>query len=162
MKLIMIVLLSVRLFAWQFLEEDFDKLSPQQIQIIEDSIRIGNTVGLGLELAAIVVVETRAGQYLGNSQKICGAHQLNVFIQKTKLGSTSPSINLCNYLNHNHKYSAHLALSELKYWLRHSNGITEAILKYNRGWKAHPYDSTYKKRFNQSLNTLRNEYRKEK
>ncbi len=76
--IILIILFCVNLFSWDF---DYNQLSSNETELTNKLIKIGEPHGLGLELAAIGIIETRLGKFESNNKYICGIHQINTSYQ---------------------------------------------------------------------------------
>lgn len=156
MKILIGITLSVSvLFSWSFEYKDIHKLTPKQKQVITESINVGNTKGLGLEVAAIAMVETQAGDYMGKVNRICGVHQVDTLVQLSKMKSKGSSKLLCKTLDNNHKYSALLATKELEYWISKSKNYQQAVNRYNRGWQPNKHDQTFWNRYNKAYTIIK-------
>ena len=143
--------------GWKFSERSIDGLSDSQLEVINISINVGNTQGLGVVLAALSIVETQAGAYMGNTRnRICGVHQIDVINLKDKLKSNGDWRGLCEQINANVHFSATMALRELTYWLDNSKSLRQAINRYNRGWLPHKHDVVFWGRFQQAYITINN------
>ena len=108
--IILIVLLCMQLFSWDF---NYKELSSEDIELTNKLIKIGKPYGLGLELAAIGIVETRLGKFRSNNNYICGIHKININEALKKVGSNGNKKVLCNELNTNENLSSIFALNEL-------------------------------------------------
>lgn len=143
------------LLAWTFNQEDYDNLTEAQRTIIKDSYNIGAIYNLGYTLAAISIVETRAGAIKDSSDnRICGPHQVDVRISLRYLKSKSDYKKLCKALESHSILSSHLALLNLRYWSKNSKSYKQMIKRYNRGWNKSKYDKEYLRRFEQVLKVL--------
>ena len=111
--LILITILCINLFAWDF---KYNELSQDEANLTDKLIKIGEPHGLGLELAAIGIVETRLGKIESNSNYICGMHQINTNITMKRINSRGDKNKLCEELNTNENLSSIFALNELIYW----------------------------------------------
>jgi hypothetical protein len=118
---------------------------------------MGKPHNLGNTLAAISIVETRAGAFTDSSaNRICGAHQVDVNIVKENLGTNSTLKTICKALKENHTLSAMVSLQILLYWKDNSSTLKTTLLRYNRGWKYHPSDEEFYRRFVMTLRVLEN------
>lgn len=154
---LVLFLLPLSLFSWDFTEKDFDNLSAKQLDIINTTYAIGNTQDLGLTQASLVIVETRAGEYLGNTNNhICGSHQVNVNTVMKSLKSKGNMTVLCRVIRGHPILSSLLSLEILKYWRDNSSSYREMVLSYNRGWNKHKHDKVYWERFTKVMNVLKN------
>lgn len=134
--------------SWSFTQKDFQELSDSQKEVIKTSYWMGKPHNLGNELAAISIVETRAGAYRDYSaNRICGAHQVDVSIAKENLGSKSTLKSICKALKENHTLSAIVSLQILLYWKDTTTSLKTALLRYNRGWNNRPSDAEFYRRF---------------
>lgn len=141
---------------WKFTEHDFRELSHSQKEIIKKSYWIGKSYGLGNILAAISIVETRAGAFPDKSKnRICGAHQVDVNVVKENLGTETSPKRLCKALQDNPVLSAIVSLEILLYWKEHSKNAKEMLNKYNRGWEESPHDDEYYRRIQMVLKVLK-------
>lgn len=154
-KLLLLVL-PIYLMAWNFTTKDFNELSDKQLEVINTSYKIGNMKELGLSLAAISIVETRGGTYLGNTNNhICGSHQVDVKHVMASLNSNGDLVSLCKTIREHNILSSLVSLSILNYWKNNSSSYREMILSYNRGWKKHKHDKVYWSRFTKVLTILK-------
>lgn len=140
---------------WKFTQQDFENLTEAQKSIIKQSYWIGKPHGLGNTLAAISIVETRAGAYPDRSyNRICGAHQVDVMIVKENTGTTTHPKVLCKALQDNPVLSAIVAMQILLYWRDNSSTFRGMLNKYNRGWNQTPYDDEFYRRMYMTLKVL--------
>ena len=149
-----IVLLSAPL--WSFTQEDYDSLNQSQRDIIKKSYYIGNSYALGETLAAISIVETRAGAFPDKSRnRICGTHQVDVNVVKKNLNTTTSTQKICKALQDSPVLSAVVSLEILLYWRDNSSSYRDMIYKYSRGWQERPHDEEYFRRIQMTLKVLR-------
>lgn len=140
---------------WKFTQEDFNNLTLAQKAILKQSYWVGKPHSLGHTIAAISIVETRAGAYPDKSRnRICGAHQVDVMIAKENLGTLTSPRALCKALQDNSVLSAMVSLEILLYWKDNSKTVRGMITKYSRGWKETPHDDEYYRRFSMVLKVL--------
>lgn len=140
---------------WKFTQQDFDELSIAQKSILKQSYWVGHPYGLGNTLAAISIVETRAGAFPDKTRnRICGVHQVDVFVAKENLGTDTSPRKLCKALQDNPVLSAIVSLEILLYWKDNSRTYENMINKYNRGWNETPYDAEYYRRIQMTLKVL--------
>ena len=143
--LILITILSINLFAWDF---KYNELSQDEANLTDKLIKIGEPHGLGLELAAIGIVETRLGKIESNSNYICGMHQINTNITMKRINSRGDKNKLCEELNTNENLSSIFALNELIYWKKYNkNNISKMIMSYNSGFEKSNHSKEYLRRF---------------
>lgn len=153
--LVIYLLLVTNILAWDFTQDDYDNLTDNQKQVIKDSYYIGLPYDLGYTLAALAIVETKAGAVLGDTtNKICGYHQVNVYIALKYSKSKGSSKVLCEYLNVNSKLSSIMALDNLLYWKSTTKIFNKMIKRYNRGWVPSDHDAEYIRRFDLVLKLL--------
>lgn len=151
--LILITLLCMELFSWDF---KYKELSSEDIELTNKLIKIGKPHGLGLELAAIGIVETRLGKIRSNNKYICGMHQININEAMKKVGSNGDKKALCNELNTNENLSSIFALNELIYWKKYTkNNLSQMITNYNSGFEKSDHSKEYLRRFNIVYNELK-------
>lgn len=94
-------------FAWNFSTKDMKRLTPYQQMILDISYQVGEEErkGLGIDIAAIALVETTFGIQNRNNH-ICGAHQIDVrYVPYT-----------CDEVNSNPVLSARLAVQNFLNW----------------------------------------------
>lgn len=152
-NLILIILLCMELFSWDF---NYEELSIDEVELTNKLINIGKPHGLGLELAAIGIVETRLGKFESNNKYICGIHQINTNIALKRVGSVGNKNRLCNELNINENLSSIFALNELIYWKKYTkNNISEMISSYNSGFEKSTHSKEYLRRFKIVYNELK-------
>lgn len=152
---LMVLNINALASSWSFTQKDFQELSESQKEVLKSSYWIGKPHNLGNELAAISIVETRAGAFPDSSvNRICGVHQVDVNIVKENLGSKSNLKTICKALKDNHTLSAIVSLQILLYWKDTSKTLKMALLRYNRGWKYHPSDAEFYRRFSTTLHVL--------
>ncbi len=150
---ILIILFYVNLFSWDF---NYKELSLDEVELTNKLINIGKPHGLGLELAAIGIIETRLGKFESNNKYICGIHQINTNIALKRVGSIGNKNRLCNELNTNENLSSIFALNELIYWKKYTkNNISEMISNYNSGFEKSSHSKEYLRRFNVVYNELK-------
>ena len=143
--LILVSILCVSLFSWDF---NYNELTENETKLTEKLIKIGEPHGLGLELAAIGIIETRLGKYESNNNYICGIHQINTKIAMKRIGSNGDKNKFCNEINTNKNLSSILALNELIYWKKYTrNNIKKMITKYNSGFEKSSHSDEYLRRF---------------
>ena len=143
--LILITILCINLFAWDF---KYNELSQDEANLTDKLIKIGEPHGLGLELAAIGIVETRLGKIESNSNYICGMHQINTNITMKRINSRGDKSKLCEELNTNENLSSIFALNELIYWKKYNkNNISKMIMSYNSGFEKSNHSKEYLRRF---------------
>jgi hypothetical protein len=143
----------VNLFSWDF---DYNQLSSNETELTNKLIKIGEPHGLGLELAAIGIVETRLGKFESNNKYICGIHQINTKIAMKRIGSNGDKNRLCEELNSNENLSSIFALNELIYWKKYTkNNISQMIINYNSGFEKSTHSKEYLRRFNMVYNKLK-------
>lgn len=151
--IILIILFCVNLFSWDF---DYNQLSSNETELTNKLIKIGEPHGLGLELAAIGIVETRLGKFESNNKYICGIHQINTKIAMKRIGSNGDKNRLCEELNLNENLSSIFALNELIYWKKYTkNNISQMITNYNSGFEKSSHSKEYLRRFNMVYNKLK-------
>lgn len=149
------LLAAPRTSDWKFTQDDFNALSQEQLDVLKSSYWMGKPHDLGLTLAAISIVETRAGAFKDTSKnRICGAHQVDVTIVKENLGSKSPLRKICKAIQDNHTLSAMVSLQILLYWKDNSRTLRTTIVRYNRGWHYHPHEEEFYRRFVMVLKVL--------
>ena len=154
-KFILLILLCINLFAWDF---NYKELSQEETNLTNKLIKIGEPHGLGLELAAIGIVETRLGKFESNSNYICGMHQLNTNITMKRINSRGDKNKLCEELNTNENLSSIFALNELIYWKKYNkNNISKMIMSYNSGFEKSNHSKEYLRRFMVVYNELKKE-----
>ena len=147
------ILFCVNLFSWDF---DYNQLSSNETELTNKLIKIGEPHGLGLELAAIGIVETRLGKFESNNKYICGIHQINTRIAMKRIGSNGNKNRLCEELNINENLSSIFALNELIYWKKYTkNNISQMITNYNSGFEKSSHSKEYLRRFNMVYNKLK-------
>ena len=147
------ILFCVNLFSWDF---DYNQLSSNETELTNKLIKIGEPHGLGLELAAIGIVETRLGKFESNNKYICGIHQINTRIAMKRIGSNGNKNRLCEELNINENLSSIFALNELIYWTKYTkNNISQMITNYNSGFEKSSHSKEYLRRFNIVYNELK-------
>jgi hypothetical protein len=147
------ILFCVNLFSWDF---DYNQLSSNETELTNKLIKIGEPHGLGLELAAIGIVETRLGKFESNNKYICGIHQINTRIAMKRIGSNGNKNRLCEELNINENLSSIFALNELIYWKKYTkNNISQMITNYNSGFEKSSHSKEYLRRFNIVYNELK-------
>lgn len=143
--------------SWSFTQQDFNDLTLQQKDIIKKSYWIGKPYGLENTLAAISIVETRAGEFPDKSRNsICGAHQVNVHIVKENMKTLSSPRDICKALQDNPVLSAIVALDILMYWKENSKTYKTMLFRYNRGWQEMPHDEEFYRRLVMVLRVLEN------
>lgn len=143
----------MNLFSWDF---DYNQLSANETELTNKLIKIGEPHGLGLELAAIGIVETRLGKFESNNKYICGIHQINTKIAMKRIGSNGDKNRLCEELNSNENLSSIFALNELIYWKKYTkNNISQMITNYNSGFEKSSHSKEYLRRFNIVYNELK-------
>ena len=151
--IILIILFCVNLFSWDF---DYNQLSSNETELTNKLIKIGEPHGLGLELAAIGIIETRLGKFESNNKYICGIHQINTRIAMKRIGSNGNKNRLCEELNINENLSSIFALNELIYWKKYTkNNISQMITNYNSGFEKSSHSKEYLRRFNMVYNKLK-------
>lgn len=151
--IILIILFCVNLFSWDF---DYNQLSSNETELTNKLIKIGEPHGLGLELAAIGIIETRLGKFESNNKYICGIHQINTKIAMKRIGSNGDKNRLCEELNSNENLSSIFALNELIYWKKYTkNNISQMITNYNSGFEKSTHSKEYLRRFNMVYNKLK-------
>ncbi len=154
-KFILLILFCMNLFAWDF---NYKELSQEETDLTNKLIKIGEPHGLGLELAAIGIVETRLGKFESNSNNICGMHQLNTNITMKRINSRGDKNRLCEELNTNENLSSIFALNELIYWKKYNkNNISKMIMSYNSGFEKSNHSKEYLRRFMVVYNELKKE-----
>ena len=146
MKIIILIsAICISLFSWDF---NYNELTENETKLTEKLIKIGAPHGLGLELAAIGIVETRLGKFESSSNYICGIHQINTTIAMKRVGSNGDKSRLCNELNTNKNLSSILALNELIYWKKQTNNnVKKMIMSYNSGFEKSSHSDEYLRRF---------------
>ena len=143
----------MNLFSWDF---DYNQLSSNETELTNKLIKIGEPHGLGLELAAIGIIETRLGKFESNNKYICGIHQINTKIAMKRIGSNGDKNRLCEELNSNENLSSIFALNELIYWKKYTkNNISQMITNYNSGFEKSSHSKEYLRRFNMVYNKLK-------
>ena len=147
--------LNLHASTWSFTQKDFQELNESQKDILKISYWMGKPHDLGNVLAAISIVETRAGAYNDTSaNRICGVHQVDVSVVKENLGTNSTLKSICTALKENHTLSAMVSLQILLYWRDNSRTLKTTLLRYNRGWKYHPSDDEFYRRYVMTLRVL--------
>ena len=155
MKYLLIVLTPCIMFAWSFTQADFNNLSDAQLRIIKDSYHAGKPYNLGISLAALSIVETRAGEYKDTSNnRICGPHQIDVLVALEQNNSKGSPKKLCKEVQRHSKLSSKMALDNLIYWKQNSKGLKQAINRYNRGWNRSAHDLEFLRRFEMTIRVL--------
>jgi hypothetical protein len=142
---------------WVFTQKEYNELTSQQKDVIKKSYWIGKSYGLGNTLAAISIVESRAGAIQDRRHsKICGPHQVDTTIAKENLATSTSAKEICKELKSNPTLSAIVSLEILLYWKDNSKSYKGMLNKYNRGWQESPYDDEYYRRFIMTLKVLEN------
>ena len=154
MKIIILIsAICISLFSWDF---NYNELTENETKLTEKLIKIGAPHGLGLELAAIGIVETRLGKFGSNNRYICGIHQINTNTALKRVGSNGNKKALCNELNTNENLSSIFALNELIYWKKYTkNNLSQMITNYNSGFEKSDHSKEYLRRFNIVYNELK-------
>lgn len=151
----LVLLLPCFLMSWSFTQKDFDNLSETQLKIIKDSYSTGKPYNLGVSLAALSVVETRAGEYKDTSDnRICGPHQVDVVVALEQSKSKGSAKKLCKEVQRHSKLSSKIALDNLRYWKNNSKGLKQAVNRYNRGWNRTEHDLEFLRRFSMVVKVL--------
>jgi len=149
------LLYSSSLLAWNFNQDDYNRLSEKQKVVIKDSYVVGELYNLGYTLAALSIVETRAGEYKdSNNNRICGPHQIDVKVALEQTNSKGDYKKLCKNVQNHSILSSHLALRNLIYWKKHSKGYRQMVNRYNRGWNRTSHDLEFLRRFEVVLKVL--------
>lgn len=117
---------------------DFLKeLTPSQVKVIEYSYSRGQELDLGYTLAAISLVESRAGAERVNwSDPSFGAYHIYIHTAVKRLDITDKiqQVHLANQLTVDDELGATLALNELSYWNERWKGDWQKMVKsYNAG-----------------------------
>ena len=135
----LILFLPLFLYSWSFTDYDFYQLSSEQRNNISISYLVGQEKDLGLTLASIAIVETRATVSKDfNANHICGVHQVS-----TNFVDVS-----CAAIESNVYLSAKLARDNFLFWY---NGPAKkdwrkALIMYNGGYNFNPHGHEYVKR----------------
>ncbi len=144
-KIILMCIICINLFSWDF---NYNELTENETKLTNKLIKIGEPHGLGLELAAIGIVETRLGKFESTNNYICGIHQINTNIAMKRIKSNGNKNKLCNELNTNKNLSSIFALNELIYWKKQTNNnIRKMIMSYNSGFEKSNHTEEYFRRF---------------
>lgn len=141
---------------WDFTQQDFNTLTKEQKEVIKNSYWVGKTHGLGTTLAAISIVESRAGAFPDNRSRVCGAHQVNVYDVKENLGTQASPFEVCKIIKGDSFISAIVSLEILLYWKENSKSYKGMLNRYNRGWDKSSYDAEYLRRMSLVLKVLNN------
>lgn len=149
MKLFLVLLLATFTFA----DWEPDISTDKQYEVIAMSYFVGEEKGLGLELAAISLVETQAGLLSFKNNHICGPHQIDIRYADVP----------CKTLESNPYVSAKLALENLLSWRYgiYTDGtvfirpMDKMIRMYNVGYTNHPHQWKYLARYKKALKYLK-------
>lgn len=140
---------------WDFTQQDYNELTQAQKDVIKNSYWIGKSYGLGSTLAAISIVETKAGAFQDTSKnRICGAHQVDIYIVKENTNTDISTKDICQAVADSPTLSAIVSLEILLYWKDNSVSYKDMLNKYNRGWKKNKYDKEFYRRFLTVLKVL--------
>ena len=85
-KIILMSIICINLFSWDF---NYNELTENETKLTNKLIKIGEPHGLGLELAAIGIIETRLGKYESNNAKACCSKLLFITYPITFVGGES-------------------------------------------------------------------------
>ena len=147
----LILLLPIFLYSWSFTESNFHKLSPEQRYNLDISYLVGEEKDLGLTLAAIAIVETRATVSNDfNTNAVCGVHQIH-----------TDHVNIsCDALESNVYLSASLARDNFLFWYNGpaNKSWRKALIMYNGGYRHNPHGQEYLKRILSVFKVLKEQY----
>lgn len=152
MRFISILIIPYLLFGWSFTKAHYSSLSDAQMSVIDVSYEIGQPYGLGLTLATIAIVETRADHSFDkNKNHVCGVHQINTdFTEET-----------CEELESSYATSAEASLANLLFWKKkYPNASLDQILTYYNGGDVYenPHKEEYLRRVVNVYTVLKKNY----
>lgn len=148
-KLLLTLWLSISVAyasSYTFTDKDFQSLSPQQKQLLDNIYMIGETKGYGALLVAKTIVESSAKMTDSNPNHICGPIQIDVNYTESS----------CIAHETNVYYTTMIALEQLIKWKVRTdyNPTTntktysirsdeDAVRMYNVGYTQHPFGPTH-------------------
>jgi len=148
----LLLLVPMLLSAWSFTDYDYYQLSREQRHNIDISYLVGIEKDLGLTLASIAIVETRATVSNDfNDNHICGVHQV----------STDHVDVPCEAIESNVYLSAKLARENFLFWYNGpaKRNWRKALIMYNGGYRFNPHGHEYVKRIIQVYKVLELHYK---
>jgi len=145
------LLLPILLNSWSFTEQDYQNLTPEQRYNIDISYLVGQEKDLGLTLASIALVETRATVANdSNSNAVCGVHQIH-----------TDHVDIpCYAIESNVYLSAMLARDNFLFWYNGpaNKSWRKALIMYNGGYHFNPHGNEYVRRITMVFKVLKEHY----
>ena len=140
MKIFLILLLSISLFGDIYKElAKSDRFTYEQKLTIAKAYRYGEPYDLGYTMAAIAIVESRAGDCIINlNDPSFGVYHnlLSSVIKRKHLRNTKANQNMIAHkLLTDFSFSSQMCLEELQYWKRYHKNWKKMIMSYNAGFK---------------------------
>lgn len=153
-KLLVLLILSLELFGWYFDQDTIKNWSPSQLRIVQESLLAGDQYHIGEEVATLVILESRVGNFEDKTDnRICGVHQMDVINLARRYTGTNRKRNIksyksfCKVIEQNTMYSALLATQEYLEWYKLTGDYNKAALRYNRGYLKSKHDVVFLRRF---------------
>ena len=153
MKFLLLFLPIFLSAQWSFTEYDFYNLSKEQLRNVHTSYLVGQEKDLGLTLASIAIVETRATIANDfNDNHVCGVHQINTDHVEVP----------CKAIESNVYLTAKLAMENFLFWYHGpaKKDWSKALIMYNGGYKFNPHGHEYIRRIAMVFKVLKEHYDK--
>lgn len=155
MKLLILLLPMLVLADLKFTKHDLERITPYQQMVLDLSYLVGEEKGVGLDIAAIAIVETTLGKF-NKPNHICGPHQIDYRYTKYS----------CQQIEDNPVLSAKLATKNFLSWKygRTKSGkifkrsVSKQHRMYNVGYLNDPFQWTHWKKIRQAKQLLRKHY----
>lgn len=141
-------------------QEKCPSLSTKQLHVLQSAYDKGRPYDLGLTMAAITLVESRAGEVVININKggslDLGIAQVNLKSASNRLGITNSYKKnvLASKLITDWDFNLQMSLAELLYWKEQRDEWSGMIASYNSGWNMSIGKTRYLPKVKESLKII--------
>ena len=136
------------------------EFTAKQLHTLQTAYEKGEPYDLGLTMAAITLVESRAGEVVININKggspDLGVAQINLKTASNRVGVKDGYKKnlLASKLITDMDFNLQLALTELLYWEEHKDSWAHTVASYNSGWDESYGMKHYVPKVKKSLKTI--------
>lgn len=159
MKLLLLLLLTTSLFARIDSLKELNQFTSKQLEVLNISYMVGEQYDLGIDLAAICIVENTCKLTDNNPNHIVGPHQIDADLHnlsKQALESDpyySAKSALQIFLSYKYEYGYDKS-TNTKYIVR-ERSIEEMHMIYNAGFKPHKFNKQHLAKINKAKQILK-------